>query len=158
MNRGRTLPVDRSSPLFYGFRLRTCSHALPSHCFAAGDRVVVEITGQKLKGVLVLHVSFMYQKWSTPSWTTSTHPWIAALEKWRISTQQAACDKFYRKLTQQNDVPLEGLVNDSFIQLLRRKIIPYPSTTTLNNTVRFPPWWAPLLKYLTTTNRNHWIS
>jgi hypothetical protein len=56
-------------------------HALPSHCLAAGDRVVVEITGQKLGGVLVLPVSLMYQKMTTPSLTTKTQPLIAALEK-----------------------------------------------------------------------------
>jgi hypothetical protein len=53
--------------IFHGFRLRTRSQALLSHCLAAGGRVVMEITGQKSEGVLVLPVLFIYQKRSTPS-------------------------------------------------------------------------------------------
>ena len=151
-----------------GFALKTCRYGCPSHYYAAGGRLIVGYVGPKLRGVLVLPVSLMYKKMATPSRTTKTQPLIAALEKWRVSTQQAACDTINRKLTRQFDVPSKGLVNDSFIELPRRKIIPYPSTTTPNNTVNFllqkclyfPDFthdanrcW----KYLPITNTNHWI-
>ena len=151
-----------------GFALKTCRCGCPSHYYAAGGRLRVGDVGPKLRGVLVLPVSLMYQKMATPSRTTKTQPLIASLEKWRVSTHQAACDTIHRKLTRQIDVPLEGLVNDSFMQLPRRKTIPYPSTTTPNNTVNlllqkclyFPDFthdanrcW----KYLPITNTNHWI-
>ena len=151
-----------------GFALKTCRYGCPSHYYAAGGRLRVGDVGPKLRGVLLLPVSLIYQKMTTPSRTTKTQPLIAALEKWRVPTQQAACDTIHRKLTQQFDLPLKGLVNDSFMQLPRRKIIPYPSTTTPNNTVNlllqkclyFPDFthdanrcW----KYLPITNTNHWI-
>ena len=151
-----------------GFALKTCRYGCPSHYYAAGVHLRVGDAGQKLRGVLVLPVSLMYQKMATPSRTTKTQPLIAALEKWRVPTQQAACDTIHRKLTRKIDVPFEELVNASFIELPRRKIIPYPSTTIPNNTVNlllqkclyFPDFthdanrcW----KYLPITNTNHWI-
>ena len=152
-----------------GFASKTCRYGCPSHYYAAGGRLAVGDVGPKLRGVLVHPVSLMYQKMATPSRTTKTQPLIAALEKWRVPTQQAACDTIHRKLTRQFDVPFKGLVNDSFMEFPRRKLIPYPSTTTPNNTVNlllqkclyFPEfthdtnrYW----KYLPITNTNHWIS
>ena len=140
-----------------GFALKTCRYGCPSHYYAAGGRLRVGDVVPKLRGVLVLPVSLMYQKMTTPSRTTKTQPLIAALEKWRVSTQQAACDTIHRKLTRQIDVPLEGLVNDSFIELLRRKNNPifinhntkqYSkfAITKVPVPTGFSSWCAPLLK------------
>jgi hypothetical protein len=130
----------------------------------------MEITGQKSEGVLVLPVLFIYQKRSTPSWTTNTHPLIAALEKWRVPTQQATCDTTYRKLTQQIDVFLEGLVNDSL--QLHTTPAPKNNPISINHNTKQHSQIAitkvPVLsgfwndvnrswKHPPITNLNHWI-
>jgi hypothetical protein len=63
------------------FALKTRCHGRPSHYYADGGRLIVGDVGQKLKGILVQHVSFMYQKMSKIYRTTKTHTMIEALKK-----------------------------------------------------------------------------